>query len=152
VYNNPAYTDIQAQTQDAQTMCMVTTAACAIWWIITAPLPEPVDAACLGATAACTFIPPLLAPADPRNVPDDDETDPPTPPGDTEDQTDSDDSFSQDPNELIGPKGFGAIGFVRPDVTLPYRINFENDAAATAPAQVVDLKPSAPTLTGTPSP
>jgi RHS repeat-associated protein len=44
---------------------------------------------------------------------------------------------SGDPNELIGPAGFGARGFVTPDQTLPYTIRFENIPTATAPAQKV---------------
>jgi RHS repeat-associated protein len=42
-----------------------------------------------------------------------------------------------DPNEKIGPAGFGASRLVRSDELLAYRINFENDATATAPAQEV---------------
>ena len=42
-----------------------------------------------------------------------------------------------DPNDIIGPKGLGAAGFIRSDEVFPYRINFENDASATAPAQQV---------------
>lgn len=42
-----------------------------------------------------------------------------------------------DPNQQISPSGFGPAGFIRPDTILPYRINFENDPSATAPAQLV---------------
>jgi RHS repeat-associated protein len=43
-----------------------------------------------------------------------------------------------DPNSLTGPAGVGAANFVRGDTVFPYRIDFENDARATAPAQRVD--------------
>ncbi|MFO0943396.1 MAG: RHS repeat-associated core domain-containing protein, partial [Pirellulales bacterium] len=46
---------------------------------------------------------------------------------------------SNDPNELLGPAGFGAPNFVAADATLPYEIHFENDPAATAPAQRVSI-------------
>ena len=42
-----------------------------------------------------------------------------------------------DPNFISGPTGFGASGFLTPDQTLPYFIDFENKPTATAPAQVV---------------
>jgi RHS repeat-associated protein/uncharacterized repeat protein (TIGR01451 family) len=44
---------------------------------------------------------------------------------------------SQDPNDLIGPAGFGDAQFVSADQTLPYTIDFENLSSATAPAQQV---------------
>ena len=44
---------------------------------------------------------------------------------------------SFDPNDIFGPAGFGAEGFVRMDQTFPYTITFENLSAATAPAQTV---------------
>jgi RHS repeat-associated protein len=54
---------------------------------------------------------------------------------------------SQDPNDLLGPVGFGAYNFVRPDQLLPYRIDFENASSATAPAQGVTITDQlAPTL------
>src|SRR6185312_12421541 len=46
---------------------------------------------------------------------------------------------SRDPNDKIGPAGFGSAGFIQ-DGTLPYEIEFENDPAkATAPAQEVTI-------------
>lgn len=45
---------------------------------------------------------------------------------------------SSDPNAKAGP-GFGPAGFVAAASVLPYRIEFENDAKATAPAQRVDI-------------
>ncbi len=42
-----------------------------------------------------------------------------------------------DPNDLIGPAGFGAPGYVPAGQALPYTIQFTNDATATAPVQVV---------------
>ena len=44
-----------------------------------------------------------------------------------------------DPNDKIGPSGFGDAGFVSADATLPYTIDFENTPTATAPAQVVTV-------------
>jgi RHS repeat-associated protein len=46
---------------------------------------------------------------------------------------------SMDPNEKTGPSGFGSAHFVAIGSDLPYRIDFENDARATAPAQRVDI-------------
>lgn len=42
-----------------------------------------------------------------------------------------------DPNEKIGPSGFGSEKFIRPNNALPYLIQFENKASALAPAQQV---------------
>lgn len=44
---------------------------------------------------------------------------------------------AEDPNELLGPAGFGPDHYVPAQDLLPYRINFENATNATAPAQVV---------------
>jgi RHS repeat-associated protein len=44
---------------------------------------------------------------------------------------------SADPNDLVGPAGFGAQHFVPQDTTLDYAIEFENKPTATAPAQEV---------------
>ena len=49
-------------------------------------------------------------------------------------------SGSQDPNSLDGPGGYGPQHFVETAELLPYRINFENDKSATAPAQNVTVK------------
>jgi RHS repeat-associated protein len=46
---------------------------------------------------------------------------------------------SRDPNDKIGPGGFGSVHFVAQNQALSYRIDFENDATATAPAQRVDI-------------
>jgi hypothetical protein len=45
-----------------------------------------------------------------------------------------------DPNELLGPGGYGAQNFVAAGSLLPYRINFENATNATAPAQFVTVQ------------
>jgi RHS repeat-associated protein len=42
-----------------------------------------------------------------------------------------------DPNNLIGPAGYGAGGFITPDRTLPYTILFANEPTADIPAQQV---------------
>ncbi|MBS1793239.1 MAG: PD40 domain-containing protein [Acidobacteria bacterium] len=55
--------------------------------------------------------------------------------------------YSFDPNEKIGPDGFGAEKFIPVNQPLLYRINFENLASASAPAQqirITDVLP--PTL------
>ncbi len=44
-----------------------------------------------------------------------------------------------DPNSIYGPGGYGAQGFINRDVSLPYLINFDNEATANAPAQVVTV-------------
>ncbi|MBX3438302.1 MAG: hypothetical protein KF861_12480 [Planctomycetaceae bacterium] len=54
-----------------------------------------------------------------------------------EDETATTIGTSFDPNELIGPGGFGAERFVPVWSTLNYRISFENLATASLPAQEV---------------
>ena len=46
---------------------------------------------------------------------------------------------SHDPNDMVGPAGFGPNNYVAGDQFLMYTIRFENDKAASAPAQVVRL-------------
>jgi hypothetical protein len=46
-------------------------------------------------------------------------------------------SYSADPNEKTGPAGFGALGFISADNLFAYRVDFENESSATAPAQQV---------------
>lgn len=41
---------------------------------------------------------------------------------------------------MIGPAGFGDARFISPDSSLTYRIRFENEPNATAPAQRVIVK------------
>jgi hypothetical protein len=43
-----------------------------------------------------------------------------------------------DPNDIIGPAGFGDEKWIAPQI-LPYTIRFENKASATAPAQTVTI-------------
>ncbi|MGD8450865.1 MAG: RHS repeat-associated core domain-containing protein [Phycisphaerae bacterium] len=59
---------------------------------------------------------------------------PPAQPGGT---GNSGTSGSRDPNIKTGPAGFGAANFVADGETFSYRIDFENDDTATAPAQQV---------------
>ncbi|UCE50623.1 MAG: cadherin domain-containing protein, partial [Phycisphaerales bacterium] len=49
---------------------------------------------------------------------------------------------SWDPNDKVGPAGFGENYYVAPDATMLYTVYFENDpgAGATAPAQIVRIK------------
>src|SRR5207248_1994048 len=44
---------------------------------------------------------------------------------------------SGDPNGKTGPAGFGPAHFIAAEGVLAYRIDFENEAGATAPAQRV---------------
>jgi RHS repeat-associated protein len=44
-----------------------------------------------------------------------------------------------DPNQLLGPSGYGPQNFVDGTELLPYRINFENESSATAPAHEVTI-------------
>jgi len=44
-----------------------------------------------------------------------------------------------DPNQKLGPAGFGDEHFIQPGRLLGYRIDFENDPAAGAPAQYVTV-------------
>jgi RHS repeat-associated protein len=53
-------------------------------------------------------------------------------------------AFSQtrtsfDPNEMIGPSGYGSAGFVKGDTPLPYEVFFSNEASASLPAAVVTV-------------
>ena len=65
---------------------------------------------------------------------------PPTPPGGgAGGKGGAGTSTSVDPNKKTGPSGFSDAHFMRPDDVLPYRIDFENDETATAPAQRVDV-------------
>lgn len=56
---------------------------------------------------------------------------------DDQDDYDPDTVVSFDPNDIIGPAGFGEEGWVGGSKPLPYRIRFENVPEATAPAQGV---------------
>jgi RHS repeat-associated protein len=46
---------------------------------------------------------------------------------------------SHDPNAKFGPAGVGPANIVAPNAILPYRVDFENDPTATAPAQTVTV-------------
>ncbi len=46
---------------------------------------------------------------------------------------------SYDPNDIVGPAGVGAAGFVAPHQALAYTIHFENTASASANAAVVKI-------------
>ncbi|XP_053399758.1 uncharacterized protein LOC128557104 [Mercenaria mercenaria] len=47
---------------------------------------------------------------------------------------------SRDPNDILGPTGFGAARFINKESRLTYKIRFENDENATAPAQRVYIE------------
>jgi RHS repeat-associated protein len=42
-----------------------------------------------------------------------------------------------DPNDLLGPGGYGPSKFIRPTIILPYQSQFENEANANAPTQEI---------------
>ncbi|MGB8169542.1 MAG: carboxypeptidase regulatory-like domain-containing protein [Chthoniobacteraceae bacterium] len=66
----------------------------------------------------------------------DDPDDPPNP----DDQHDIPRPVSRDPNDLLGPAGFGADRWLAGSQPIPYTIRFENDElVATAPAQSVRI-------------
>ncbi len=46
---------------------------------------------------------------------------------------------SGDPNDKVGPAGFGPSDFIAAGSLLPYRIDFENASTASAPAQQVEI-------------
>ncbi|XP_053399791.1 uncharacterized protein LOC128557107 [Mercenaria mercenaria] len=48
--------------------------------------------------------------------------------------------ISKDPNDILGPTGFGAARFINKESRLKYKIRFENDENATAPAQRVYIE------------
>jgi len=62
---------------------------------------------------------------------------PPTPPTPVSDSSQEVPRGPSDPNAKTGPGGFRDKGFVFPDGTFAYRIDFENEPSATAPAQQV---------------
>jgi RHS repeat-associated protein len=62
---------------------------------------------------------------------------PPPPPGNGGTGSSGDAAGSGDPNEKTGPGGFGEAGYVAAGELLSYRVDFENEEAATAPAQFV---------------
>lgn len=45
----------------------------------------------------------------------------------------------RDPNQKTGPTGFGLQQYLPEDSLLPYRIDFENESGASAPAQMVTI-------------
>lgn len=47
--------------------------------------------------------------------------------------------FSLDPNEKLGPEGYGPEHFIGINQPIEYRINFENVATAGAPAQIIKI-------------
>ncbi len=47
--------------------------------------------------------------------------------------------YPHDPNNIIGPAGFGSGNFVTTSQTLPYQIDFENEPTAGLPAQQVTI-------------
>ncbi len=70
---------------------------------------------------------------------DPDPTPDPNPPGKPGGGGAAGGAASGDPNELFGAAGYGPEAYIAADTTIPYRINFENLASATAPAQRVDV-------------
>ncbi len=64
---------------------------------------------------------------------------PPTPPTNQGPDGDSDNRTPNDPNDIVGPAGFGDQNFITLDQTLPYQIDFENQPTAGLPAQQVTV-------------
>ena len=60
-------------------------------------------------------------------------------PGATGDEGGSSAASSRDPNALTGPAGYGESHYVPFNTLLAYRVDFENDSSASAPAQQVDI-------------
>jgi len=46
---------------------------------------------------------------------------------------------SFDPNEMIGPSGFGSTNYIKKQNIVPYTVLFENKSEATAPAHIVTI-------------
>ena len=63
----------------------------------------------------------------------------PVPPAQSQASGGSGVSGSSDPNAKIGPAGVGAAHYVSVDTPLSYRVDFENESSATAPAQQVEI-------------
>jgi RHS repeat-associated protein len=47
---------------------------------------------------------------------------------------------SRDPNQKLGPGGYGTAGFVADAQVFSYRVEFENESSAAAPAQRVEIR------------
>jgi PKD repeat protein len=47
---------------------------------------------------------------------------------------------SFDPNEMVGPSGFGPENYIQKNKQIPYTVFFENKSTATAPAHMVTVK------------
>ncbi|HUY34489.1 MAG TPA: carboxypeptidase regulatory-like domain-containing protein, partial [Pirellulales bacterium] len=64
---------------------------------------------------------------------DDDDTNPPKPPpGKKGPHGGGGAAGAQDPNNIIGPGGYGSANFVQPTGTWPFTVDFENDGTAAA--------------------
>ncbi|MCX6878328.1 MAG: hypothetical protein NTW21_31620, partial [Verrucomicrobia bacterium] len=85
----------------------------------------------LGASLGVDFCFPLPPASIPFGLP------PPTPPTGPGDGGTTGTTGSGDPNDLVGPGGYGPLNYLPAANILPYRINFENDSTASAPAQQV---------------
>jgi RHS repeat-associated protein len=71
------------------------------------------------------------------DVPDAEPVTQPTPATNPGGSGSSGSSGSQDPNHKTGPAGFGTNGFITASRALAYRVDFENETNASAPAQQV---------------
>ncbi len=61
------------------------------------------------------------------------------PPGNQKAKSTTQVVLSSDPNDIIGPSGFGDQNWLTPAQTLPYTIRFENQATATAAAVFITI-------------
>lgn len=103
------------------------------------PPPDPPPPICQPYPSKCNPFPPPLPPPPPPPPP------PPLPPCNPMIASCSgggggggaSTTPTSDPNDMIGPGGFGPQGFIVPNVVLPYRIDFENEPTAPIPVQRV---------------
>jgi len=65
--------------------------------------------------------------------------DPPSSPTNQSAEARTEVSNSFDPNDIIGPAGYGTQGYLTPNQVFPYTVRFENQATATAPAVFVTV-------------
>jgi hypothetical protein len=70
-------------------------------------------------------------------------SEPEDPPEDEQDPTDQDETerrVSMDPNDILGPRGYGPERWIPNDTLMLYTIRYENVVTATAPAQLVTIE------------
>jgi len=109
--------------------CGIEEFTCELWCHLLAPtllLKVICSAICLARTAWCIYE--CAGGEEPEPIP----TFPPEEPDDSTPVVNA-----SDPNGKLGPSGFGYEGFIQANSAMSYRVDFENDANASAPAQQV---------------